>query len=107
MAAPTIYDVAKAAGVSPSTVSRALSKPGRINARTEQHIRETAQSLGYRLNPMARAVITGKTGTIALILSDVTKTRSTSISFEALSGPRRGRGARSCLPSPRSRHRPN
>ncbi|HSN42628.1 MAG TPA: LacI family DNA-binding transcriptional regulator, partial [Propionibacteriaceae bacterium] len=30
----TIYDVAKAAGVSPSTVSRAFSRPGRVSAQT-------------------------------------------------------------------------
>lgn len=69
---PTIYDVALAAGVSPSTVSRALNKPGRVNAATEKKIREHASALGYQLNPMARAVITGRSDTIALILSDVT-----------------------------------
>ena len=69
---PTIYDVAQAAGVSPSTVSRALSTPGRISAKTEARIRQAAEKLGYQANPMARAVITGKTGTLALILSDIT-----------------------------------
>ncbi|WP_309104119.1 LacI family DNA-binding transcriptional regulator [Microbacterium sp.] len=69
---PTIYDVAQAAGVSPSTVSRALNKPGRVNAATEKRIREHASALGYQLNPMARAVITGRSDTIALVLSDVT-----------------------------------
>ncbi|MFP3466503.1 LacI family DNA-binding transcriptional regulator [Leifsonia sp. SIMBA_070] len=68
----TIYDVAKATGVSPSTVSRALNKPGRLNAATEQRIREAADALGYRINPMARALPTGKTGTLALLLSDIT-----------------------------------
>jgi LacI family transcriptional regulator len=69
---PTIYDVAEAAGVSASTVSRALNKPGRINPKTEQRIREIAGALGYQLNPMARAVITGRTGNVALLLSDIT-----------------------------------
>lgn len=68
----TIYDVARHLGVSPSTVSRALNKPGRINAKTEQRIREAAAELNYRLNPMARALPTGRTGTIGLILSDIT-----------------------------------
>jgi LacI family transcriptional regulator len=70
--AVTIYDIAEAVGVSPSTVSRALNKPGRINERTERRIREAAEALGYRLNPMARALHTGRTGTIAVILSDIT-----------------------------------
>jgi LacI family transcriptional regulator len=70
--APTIYDIARLTGVSPSTVSRALNKPGRINAKTEQRIRDAAHDLGYRLNPMARALPTGRTGTLALLLSDIT-----------------------------------
>lgn len=69
---PTIYDIARAVGVSPSTVSRALNKPGRINAKTEQRIREAADAMGYQLNPMARALPTGRTGTLALVVSDIT-----------------------------------
>lgn len=68
----TIYDVARATGVSPSTVSRALNKPGRLSANTERRIREAAAELGYRINPMARALPTGKTGTLALLVSDLT-----------------------------------
>lgn len=68
----TIYDIARQAGVSPSTVSRALNKPGRINVKTEQRIRDAAMSLGYRANPMARALPTGRTGTLGLMLSDIT-----------------------------------
>jgi LacI family transcriptional regulator len=68
----TIYDVAKATGVSPSTVSRALNKPGRLNEATERRIRDAAEQLGYRINPMARALPTGKTGTLALLVSDIT-----------------------------------
>ncbi|UNK70692.1 LacI family DNA-binding transcriptional regulator [Microbacterium sp. H1-D42] len=44
----TIYDVAEAAGVSPSTVSRALSRPGRISALTADKIRVAADALGYQ-----------------------------------------------------------
>lgn len=68
----TIYDVARHAGVSPSTVSRALNKPGRINIDTERRVRAVAAELGYRLNPMARALPTGRTGMLGLILSDIT-----------------------------------
>lgn len=68
----TIYDIARLTGVSASTVSRALNKPGRINVRTEQRIRDAAESLGYRFNPMARALPTGRTGTLALLVSDIT-----------------------------------
>ncbi|SEB08644.1 LacI family DNA-binding transcriptional regulator [Leifsonia sp. 21MFCrub1.1] len=68
----TIYDVAKLTGVSPSTVSRALNKPGRLKEATERRIRDAAEQLGYRINPMARALPTGKTGTLALLVSDIT-----------------------------------
>jgi len=44
----TIHDVAKACGVAPSTVSRALSRPGRINLETAQRIARVAEELGYR-----------------------------------------------------------
>ncbi|GAA1962716.1 LacI family DNA-binding transcriptional regulator [Kitasatospora viridis] len=69
---PTIYDVARAAGVAASTVSRAFSRPGRVNGETAQRIREVAAELGYRTNPLARALPTGRTGMIALVISDVT-----------------------------------
>ncbi|WP_165773739.1 extracellular solute-binding protein [Bifidobacterium felsineum] len=43
----TIYDIARQAGVNPSTVSRALSQPGRVAAKTEFRIRRIAEQLGY------------------------------------------------------------
>ena len=69
---PTIYDIAAVVGLNASTVSRALSTPGRVNPATETRIRDAATALGYRPNPMARALPTGSTGSIGLILSDVT-----------------------------------
>lgn len=70
--AATIYDVAELAGVSPSTVSRALGKPGRISAATETRIRAAAEQLSFRINPMARALHTGRTHTLALVVADIT-----------------------------------
>ncbi|WP_208322555.1 LacI family DNA-binding transcriptional regulator [Salinibacterium sp. ZJ454] len=71
-AAPTIYDIARLAEVNPSTVSRALSQPGRINIKTEERIRAAAKQLNYRVNPIARALPTGRTFTIGLIVADIT-----------------------------------
>ncbi|WP_426738197.1 LacI family DNA-binding transcriptional regulator [Plantibacter sp. 2H11-2] len=68
----TIYDVAEAAGVAPSTVSRALSKPGRISAPTEARIRAIAERLNFRVNPTARALHSGRTRTLALVVADIT-----------------------------------
>lgn len=69
---PTIYDVAREAGVATSTVSRALANPERVNARTREHVLEVAERLGYRTNPIARALPSGRTRTMALFVSDVT-----------------------------------
>jgi DNA-binding LacI/PurR family transcriptional regulator len=69
---PTIYDVARAAGVASSTVSRAFARPGRVNAETAERIRRVAAELGYRTNPLARALPTGRTSMISLVISDVT-----------------------------------
>jgi LacI family transcriptional regulator, repressor for deo operon, udp, cdd, tsx, nupC, and nupG len=71
-ATPTIYDVARVAGVAPSTVSRAFSRPDRVNAETAARIRAVAADLGYRTNPLARALPTGQTSMIALASSDIT-----------------------------------
>jgi LacI family transcriptional regulator len=68
----TIYDVAELAGVNPSTVSRALTKPGRISAKTESRIRAAAARLDFRFNPMARALPTGRSQTIGVVVADIT-----------------------------------
>jgi LacI family transcriptional regulator len=68
----TIYDIANLAGVNPSTVSRALSTPGRISAKTEAKIRAAAEQLNYRVNPFARALPTGRTKLLALTITDIT-----------------------------------
>lgn len=70
--AATIYDIAKLSGFNPSTVSRALTRPGRINAKTEAKIRAAASELSYKVNPFARALPTGRTKMLALIIADIT-----------------------------------
>lgn len=69
---PTIVDVAEAAGVAPSTVSRAFSRPGRVNHDTRQHVLSVARELGYEPNPAAQALESGRTRTIALLVPDIT-----------------------------------
>lgn len=68
----TIHDVAQLAGVNPSTVSRALGKPGRVSAATAERVRAAAAQLDYRINPIARALLTGRTRTLGLVVADVT-----------------------------------
>lgn len=69
--APTIYDVARAAGVAASTVSRAFSRPGRVHSETAERIRRVAAELGYHANPITRASSTGRTSMVALVISDI------------------------------------
>ena len=68
----TIYDVAKAAGVSPSTVSRAFSRPGRVSAQTAERIRQVADELGYRSREVARSAPRTTTRVLGLAVADIT-----------------------------------
>jgi LacI family transcriptional regulator len=67
----TIRDVAKAAGVSPATVSRTLSTPEIVEEATRERVQRVADHLGYRPNRAARGLITGRTGNFGLILPDL------------------------------------
>jgi DNA-binding LacI/PurR family transcriptional regulator len=69
---PTIYDVARLAGVSTATVSRALNGTAPIADATRAAIDDAIEQLGYRPNPIARSLVTRSTQTIALLLPDIT-----------------------------------
>ncbi|MGW3954766.1 LacI family DNA-binding transcriptional regulator [Streptomyces sp. NPDC004752] len=60
-----LEDVARAAGVSASTVSRALSRPDMVSEATVSRVLAAAEQLGYRHNAAARALVTGRTGLLA------------------------------------------
>jgi LacI family transcriptional regulator, galactose operon repressor len=72
--AVTIYDIAEQAGVSSSTVARALSgdyKGQRKKSRERAHsIQQIAQEMGYRPNARARALSEGRTRDVALLYTD-------------------------------------
>ncbi|EPD33449.1 LacI family DNA-binding transcriptional regulator [Propionimicrobium lymphophilum] len=68
----TIYDVAEAAGVSPSTVSRAFSRPGRVSSKTAAKIHQVAAEIGYRTEQVTRTVPSSKTKLIGVAVTDVT-----------------------------------
>jgi DNA-binding LacI/PurR family transcriptional regulator len=67
----TLSDIAAACGTSPSTVSRALSDPDKVNARTRDHIQRVAREMGYTPNRIARSLSMGRTGAIGLIVPDI------------------------------------
>lgn len=67
----TLADVAAAAGVSKSTASRAFSRPELIRPENVDRIRRIAAELGYTADPRARALSTGRTANIAVIVPDI------------------------------------
>lgn len=68
----TIYDVARAAGVSPSTVSRCFARPGRVSAETAERIRAVADELGYRAKEAPRATVKTATRVLGIAVADIT-----------------------------------
>lgn len=69
--AATIRDVAQAAGVSPSTVSRALALSPLVTPATRERVLQAARSLGYEPNRAARGLVTGRTQNLGLIVPDL------------------------------------
>ena len=67
----TIKDIAKEAGVSHSTVSRALRGSSLISEETTKHIRETALKLGYLPSAAARSLKTNRSQALGVIVSNI------------------------------------
>ena len=65
----TSYDVAKAAGVSQSAVSRVYVEGRSVSKKTKAMVLATAKELGYKPNAIARMLITKRSGMVAVILS--------------------------------------
>ena len=66
----TITEVARLAGVSPATASRALNNRGGISDETVRRVRHAAEKLGYQPNPLARGLLNGKSLTVGLIIAN-------------------------------------
>jgi len=67
---PTIFDVAKRAGVSKSSVSRVLNG-GAVSPKTRKAVLEAIEALGYRPNVAARGLVTKRSQTVGFVLTDV------------------------------------
>lgn len=93
MTTATIKDIARALGLSPSTVSRALSGHARIPEATRTKVRDLAQDLGYAPNRAAQTLV-GKrnSGFAGLVLTDPGYGREDSYLGEFLSGLGQGLG---------------
>lgn len=72
MSRPTITDVAKAAGVSKATVSRVLNGTATyIRPATAERVKQVVMELGFRPNGLARSLSLRRSGTLALVVSDI------------------------------------
>ena len=67
----TIKDIARLAGVSVTTVSRALNNAPEISSETRQRILDICQREGYRTNLLARSLISSRTKVLGVVLSDI------------------------------------
>lgn len=68
---PTIVDVAGVAGVSVSTVSRVVRMHPDVGDATRARVLQTIAELGYRPSPIARALVSGRTRLLGLLVSDI------------------------------------
>jgi DNA-binding LacI/PurR family transcriptional regulator len=69
----TIKDIARQAGVAPSVVSRALNNKYGVKEETKELIQKIAREMDYYPNTAARSLVTRKTGTIGVVMADISE----------------------------------
>jgi LacI family transcriptional regulator len=67
----TLVEIAQQAGVDVSTVSRALNRRAGVRQEVRERVLEVALRLNYRPNLLARGLITGRTHSLGLLISDI------------------------------------
>jgi DNA-binding LacI/PurR family transcriptional regulator len=70
--APVMSDVGRLAGVSHQTVSRVINGSPRVRPETRARVLAAMRQLGYRPNPVARALVTGRSNTLGVVSFDTT-----------------------------------
>src|SRR5215218_8717908 len=76
----TIHDVARQAGLSVATVSRALSGRGYVSERSKVRVLSAVAALGYVPNGLARGLKTQRSGLVALLVPEIMNSFYTTIS---------------------------
>ncbi|MCU1544123.1 MAG: transcriptional regulator, LacI family [Microbacteriaceae bacterium] len=69
--AVTLTDVAKAAGVSVATASKALNGRDQVKAETRDRVHRVAEKLSFQPNALARGLLAGRSGTVGLLTNDL------------------------------------
>jgi LacI family transcriptional regulator len=77
--AATIRDVARAADVSTATVSKFINGGQRFTREVEERVSHAIRELGYSADPMARGMITGRTGNVGIVILDILNPHFTSL----------------------------
>lgn len=67
---PTLEEVAERAGVGRSTVSRVINGSPRVSEFAKEAVRRAVEELGYVPNRAARSLVSGRTDTVALVVSE-------------------------------------
>ena len=79
----TLKDVAKAAGVSYATVSRALSGSSQIGSETRERVLKLCDEMGYTTNFVARSMVTKRTNLIGLVVPSVDNQFMSELAYHA------------------------
>ncbi|MGI3786573.1 MAG: LacI family DNA-binding transcriptional regulator [Janthinobacterium lividum] len=85
---PTIFDVARLAGVSHQTVSRVINHHASVRESTRQRVQQAVEQLSYRPNAAARAMVGGRSRSIGLITTGSSDYGPTSTVLGLLSAAR-------------------
>ena len=72
MPKPTLVDVAKVAGVSAITVSRALRSPDMVSDSLQKKVREAVKITGYMPNKSASALASNRTNSVVVVIPSIT-----------------------------------
>ena len=70
-AMPTIYDVAKRAGVSTYTVSSVLNRSAIVSPKLTKRVMDAVKELDYTINDVARSLQTRKTQTVGMLIAPI------------------------------------
>ena len=71
MVNPTIFEVAKLAGVSISTVSRCLNEPNKVGKKTLTRVRKVIEEINFSPNLLAQSFCRGKTNIVMVVVQEI------------------------------------